>query len=368
MTGEEQPRKARTPVGAARKLGHHVLGGRAQARSSRQLTELAVAEHDDPEAAARGLNKVKNHQLARRGIAAGSIVTLAAGAWFWLSRGGDTTTTTVQAGVVKVVPEAIDLRAMIQSGIEERARYVQKDAVSKFLDHIPLVGAVSREIERSQGGTATFTGVNGTGNGEIDTLVGFKPGGITEKRLGGGRVEMDIPTSSVVLLNAVNEQRSRVTWNPGDLAALRSAEATIFDVGGITNGVKARLETGQAAVEAEAREAAINEAATSCATAAWPLAERAATAAYRGIAVQQYHNEIAEGRHLRPFVASDLTVHFVGRMPHFNSPEKLTSNVTVSAANATGCSVASNAYDPKAPATGSYMNAFGETVPTAVGG
>lgn len=367
MAGERYAAKA--VIGAAGHVGRHILGGRTQAAANRHSTAQAVAQHDDPGAAAKAVKSVENSRFRRRVIAAGTVGALAVGAWYLFFRGGsDTTTSTIQAGVVKVVPEEIDLRAMIVSDVEEQARYVKKDPVSRALDHVPLIGSISREVERSQGGTATFTGANGTGNGQIATLVGFKPGGITEKKLPHGRVEIDIPTRDVVLLNAINEQASRVTWNPGDMESLRGFEATVFDVGGITNGIKHQIESNEAGVEAIAREAAINEVSTSCATAAWPLAAKAATAAYQDIAMQQYQQEVAAGEQLQPFQPSYLTVKFVGPTPSFTAgPEKLPDGVTTSSVNNEGCSVSSTAYDPQTPATGAFSNAVGEVVPTNVG-
>jgi len=364
-------RLRRAAIGAVR----GAVGQEGGARNENAELEALQAASGDPQATELVIGSILNSRRKTRnrnrlrkwvGIPVGVGAVALAGAALLHSCGSDTTASVPKAGVFKVVPEAVDCRAMVQSSVE----VVATQRPHTPLDRVPILGSVTRAVDRSLGNTATFessgtqrTSKGGVAGGVVDTLVCFKAGDVTVTVAKSGIETVHIPTRDVVTFTGIDESKSMTVVDSGDLASYRTFEATV--VGGVYSTPKREIETGKAALEVVAREAAIDEGAKSCSITAWPDVEKAATVAYRLIAQDQYDARLAAGAYLKEFVPGDVVVAFDGGVPQLMAPYTLPNNIPITngAGGAPSCTVAPNAFDPTVPANGLYGDATNQQLP-----
>jgi len=260
-----------------------------------------------------------------------------------------------KAEVFKVVPEEINCRAL------EKAKI--RVAVSKTfktpLDHVPVIGAIIGAVERSSRATSVFTGSDGEGEGVVDTLVCFNSASVKVDSEHNGRENIIIPSSSVVTFSAINEARSSVIREDGNLSNLGQFEWDL--IGG---SAERTVATGRAALDSLARAVAIDEATTTCTKAAWSDVGKAAQDAYRIIARQEYDQAKDNGAKLTKFNANNIFVTIKGQDPNIQPPYNIPNGVTITGNGNNSpaiCTVAHNAFQ-NVP----YVNALNQAIPSSL--
>lgn len=289
-------------------------------------------------------------------LAVGAVaVTLAVGAVENLWPNHKPITATITHGeVIRIVPEEIDLRAAVTSKISDVVKRDTSTAIDRWISNVPGIGWINNRVDKSYNFSADFTGNNGQGPGEVTTLVGVKTTGVTVSRESTNKQVINIPAADIILISAINEDKSEVISKQGDLRGIAAAELNILP----DNSIKQRITNQQAELVVVARKTAVNYMQQSCDRIAWPEEQKAITRAYQDIAQTEYNQQVAAGVHMAPFKTSDVIVNITGGLPHFPAAYNLpdSKSYTAQKTSTNTCHIAPNALQTD---VSSYRSANG---------
>jgi hypothetical protein len=256
-----------------------------------------------------------NRSLKERAIRGGIALGLVAGgilAVFASMQHDSETATIPHAGVVYVGPKQIDLRAVVDSCISATVHKTYggwKEVVAAVATNPALVIAGVDSYAES----ATFTGPEGKGCGEIQTLVGAKATGVKTEVDAKGKETITIPSKDIVFFSSPVGDKSEVTYDQGVSHAFVTAFAELTPLSGVKNKIK---QNSAQVVQLSANEA-VNVAQEACDKVAWSDTKKAITAAYQGIYRTEYLQKAAQGKNIASYNPNNIAVNITGGSPSF---------------------------------------------------
>lgn len=238
-------------------------------------------------------------------VALGAVTALAAlHAYKALSPHKETIVTPSQATVEKLIPTVINERAIVDTSIKATAVSRYHSAYEK----VPGIGTFLKWQNKSYANTATFTGNNGHGGGQVATEVGVKAYGVTVQKKGNKEI-INIPYKDIVLQTGIDNKNSLTVNTQGNLAAIQHAVGDL--VAPLDKNSHYQRQVEIAKIGQAARQAAINQG-TKCAEQYFPEVKTTIQNSYRLIAEEQYQHDIANGQHIKRLNPNNIFVHFTG--------------------------------------------------------
>jgi len=162
-------------------------------------------------------------------------------------------------------------------------------------------------------GSATFTGPEGKGCGEIQTLVGAKAAGVKTEVDAKGKEKITIPARDIVFFSSPVGNKSEVTYDQGVSHAFVTAFTELTPLSGVKNKIK---QSSAQVTQLSANEA-VNVAQESCDRVAWRDTKKAITAAYQGIYRTEYLQKAAQGKNIAAYNPNNVSVNITGGSPSF---------------------------------------------------
>jgi hypothetical protein len=267
--------------------------------SSRTVSQPAVSrvihEHKG--------NKASNFK--RTAVTFGVVALAGAAFGYLLDRPSGVYSTSVGSGeVLKIVPQTLDVRAEVVSGVETTSKYRSTNLMGKIIGAVGLGGCF--------GQSEKFTGLSGDGGGQIDSYVVANTLGVRDV-VQGNKQTIYIPSSDINLISKIDTAKSEIYADNGDCHDVGATEWKLID----GNGEGKRIEVGQGYLGSIAEDAALNYAQTSCVQNVWPDTLKAVTYAYQEIGKEQWSVEKKAGVNVAAYNPNDISVVVTGGMPHY---------------------------------------------------